>query len=263
MRSKRLMVLVALFLMVATSLTAQQNLLKRRNTFDGVIKVGVKGGINISTMYYSDYYLHQLDQVAVVGPMAGVFVEVPLIKMVSVSPEVMFIGRGTSTEYVDRDGYTTQYSLKSNNISLRVPVMLKFSINRVGRLFIFAGPEVGCNIGGKISLTHKALSGSLVDNVEVDMGKSNMALFHSGLLAGGGVRFNIMVGRKMMIISRLELAYNYGYTDTFSSMEKEEISRAVNVNAYNINGKRKYRGIELTLSCSLPMTEMPTMCRDW
>lgn len=59
------------------------------------VAIGIKGGVALPGMSYSDKYLSELEQDAFFAPVGGLFVSVPLGDIVSIAPEVMYANRGS------------------------------------------------------------------------------------------------------------------------------------------------------------------------
>ena len=126
-----------------------------------------------------------------------------------------------------------------------MPVCLYLPLSQGVQPYLFLAPDVGCVVGGDISLTHP--NGGLPDQ-SVDINYSNINYAYFGGLGGLGIRFNIPLSR-VTIVVKLDVAVNYGLTDTYSKFEHSGTAHAVNgINNYYIDGKRYSRGLECHLS---------------
>ncbi|MDR2085104.1 MAG: PorT family protein [Bacteroidales bacterium] len=255
-------VFCALFLGLIFSpvfLQAQQRYFMGKRSFDSDIKIGLKAGVNFAKMTYSDNRIADLDQVFKARPIIGATVEIPLTKVFSISPEVLIVGRGTYTQYDNSNGISETYSIKSNHIDLRVPVLINIPINGKNRFYVYVAPDIAFRIGGNISVVTSNVNNQ--GNKQADVSKSNMALTSFGLIGGGGCRFNIPVTKNFYLVARVELGYNHGLIDTFSDMEKDGSTTPININSYDIQGTRTHRGIEAAVVLSIPLDKGEAFCR--
>lgn len=79
-----------------------------------------------------------------------------------------------------------------------------------------------------------------------------MGRLYAGAFAGFGMRFfHTMNGKKAQL--RIEAVYDFDFLDTFSRMEHGDEANSVNVNAYNITGKRLPKGIAVTMGLVVPL----------
>lgn len=213
------------------------------------VAIGVKGGVALPGMSYSDKYLSELEQDAFFAPVGGLFVSVPLGDIVSIAPEVMYANRGVKMHYTHLSNATVHYSIASKYVDLRIPVQARLQVSELFQPYAFAGAEAGYLLGGQI---HISRSIPIVMDETIDIGKANMAPYHVGAFAGLGIRSDIDFGSLTLSV-RLEASYHQGFLDSYSEMEHAETAAPVNINAYNLSGKRMPKGMELGLSIGLPL----------
>ncbi len=213
------------------------------------VAIGIKGGVALPGMSYSDKYLSELEQDAFFAPVGGLFVSVPLGDIVSIAPEVMWVNRGVKMQYTHFSGAAVHYSIASQYVDLRVPVLARLKVAEGFQPYVFTGAEAGYLLGGQI---HISRSIPIVMDEIIDIGKANMAPYHVGAFAGLGIRSDIGFGSLTLSI-RLEVSYHQGFVDSYSEMEHAETAMPININAYYISGKRMPKGLELCLGIGLPL----------
>ena len=251
MRMKALMILGLL----AISLCG----FSQKNKTDG-ITIGIKGGVNLAGMLYTDSHLSALPQETDIKSIGGVFVDIPLTSTLGFVPELLYVERGMKTTYTHYSGNEVHYELSSRYVDVRLPFLFGLNVTQGFQPYLIAGADVGYLLGGKI---HLHQSGLPCPDTTVMMGKANMSPFYMGAFAGVGMRFfRVMNGRRAQL--RIEAVYNMDFVDSFSAMEHADASHSVNVNAYNTTGKRFPRGIEVTMGLVVPLRpDKNDACYNW
>lgn len=155
------------------------------------LRLGVKGGLNISSVHFSSDVLKSDN---VTGFQVGPMIEgsLPLVG-VGFDAAILYAQKGLETQTVG-GGKTT---LKNDYID--VPVNLKWKLGLpVVKVYLAAGPYVGFRVGGNKIWE---IPGSMVDQVKTKN-------FSAGLNFGAGVE----------LISHLQigLTYGLGLTDNYS-----------------------------------------------
>ena len=155
------------------------------------LRLGVKGGLNISSVHFSSDVLKSDN---VTGFQVGPMIEgsLPLVG-VGFDAAILYAQKGLETQTVG-GGKTT---LKNDYID--VPVNLKWKLGLpVVKVYLAAGPYVGFRVGGNKIWE---IPGSMVDQVKTKN-------FSTGLNFGAGVE----------LISHLQvgLTYGLGLTDNYS-----------------------------------------------
>lgn len=232
------------------------------------VGIGVVGGANLASFsYFGDIEKQGLDFDSVlyrIRPLAGVSVEIPLGNYFYIAPEVIWAGRGDSRLFqsaVWNDSYV-RYQAKSYYLELQVPMSLVIPINNTYQPYVFVAPGFGLTLPmGDISQYSLDKPQSINQAVAID--SSNMALYDASFMAGAGMRFNVDFST-FYLAFKLEAGYHFGLLDTYSPMEHNDMATAVNVNAYNVKGKRLNRGLEIRLSVVLPLRFPPgDACSNW
>lgn len=211
--------------------------------------IGIKGGVAMPGMTYSDRHLSELEQDFFMAPIGGLYVDVPLAGVVSIAPEVMFAQRGVAMDYQHYSGADVHYFIHARYADIRVPLLARIKLTNAFQPYIFGGAEAGYLLGGQIHIDRSA---PVAMDETIDVGKANMAAIHVGAYAGLGIRSDIDCGFVTLSV-RIEVSYHRGFVDTNSDMEYSETAMPVNINAYNISGKRMPKGMELCLGIGIPL----------
>ena len=219
------------------------------------VSMGVKVGATDAIMEFTDDNLKDLSRTSVIRPVGGIYVEIPVAKFFSVSPEIMFMQRGTTVSY-NWEGYTTDYRLNSRAIDLRIPLQFYWVASNVFKPYVFFGPDFSYVIGGKINLDQP--DGEM-GNKEIEIGEANMNKYDVSVMAGIGFRFDINMDKRYLYI-KIEGSYNHGLLNTYSQREMDDAVQSANVNAYNVTGKRYNRSFEVMISVGMPFYKKGDMC---
>lgn len=202
---------------------------------------GPKLGVNMPRLYYTNPYLQDLPHDFLVKQSLGLFMEFPISKKLGLEIDVNHQVRGGETSYFYEGLYDVKYSLSADYVSLRVPLCYYFCVSDSFRPYLLLGPDIGGVVKGKISLSQIGPENT-ENSLEVD--QSNMNLYYIGILGGAGVRTILSISDLTLVI-KADAAVNFGFSDTFSEMEQVEAVASSNVHAYNLNGKRFSRGLEV------------------
>lgn len=221
------------------------------------VSFGVKFGVNDAVMKYTDENL-LIKHSYSIRPAAGVYMEIPVRRFFSISPEFMYIQRGTKTNYLYADKYPTEYRINARYFDFRIPFQFYWLISNSFKPYAFIAPDFGYVMGGHITWKINGLNVSEADQ-KCDIGTANMNGYDISALAGIGFRFDINMSKTSLFI-KVEGAYNYGFINTFSDMEKHDGSSSLNVHAYNVTGKRYNRGIEVMVSIGMPLYSKKGTC---
>lgn len=208
------------------------------------IVIGTKFGVNNPRLYYTDPNLKNLPHGLMVTPSAGAFAEIPLHRYFSMVPELNYSQRGGTTTYL-YDGHKVAYRLKAGYVNLRMPICGYVMVTKTICPYLFFSPDLGLVVGGKISLSQPDEAG--LHSHATKINNSNINQLYAGLVGGMGVRMDLLFA-KMILVVKADVALNWGLLDTFSNAEHAGTANPLNVNAYNIEGNRYSRGLELNLS---------------
>ena len=213
------------------------------------VSLGIKGGVNFAGMTYTDWHLSELPQQMPIRPVGGIFVDIPLSKHIGLAPEVMYVERGMKTAYFHYSNYEVQYEIHSRYVDLRLPFLAGINITSWMQPYLVAGLDVGWLLGGNI---HLRQLGFPDPDTTIMIGKANMRSLYFGAFGGLGIRFFREInGQKTQL--KIDATYNFDFVDTFTDMEHSDEAQPINVNAYNITGKRFPKGIEITVGITIPL----------
>lgn len=207
------------------------------------IYIGVKGGVGMSWASYSE--LENRSPKMNTGFVGGIFAEFEFgdSRLFSIRPEVDWLVRGTKINDSDLD-----YHLKAKYVDIRLPFIFNFGDYEGIRPYVYAAPIVGFVRGGDITLS------DATGDYKIDVSKANMADTYIAGAIGAGVKFPIALNQNKRLLLALEANYQFGFTDTYSDMEKDGQSIALNRPVYDIQGNRKLHGFEITASVSVPLS---------
>lgn len=149
------------------------------------LSIGVKGGLNMTSISTEESIA---DNAAKAGMHIGAFVELKLLKVIALQPELLFSMQGTASE-IDGIG-----DVKINTNYVNMPIMLKFYLIP-GLINIELGPQFGF-----------LLSANYSDDVNDILGDPKTAFKNADLSGCFGLGVDI---------SKLQLSarYNLGLSD--------------------------------------------------
>ena len=213
------------------------------------VSIGLKGGVNMPRMYYfNNEALSQLPQKDTITLMGGLFVDIPMGSMLAMSPEVMYLKRGTNISYEHFSGVQVHYSMAVHYVDFRLPFELRLPIKPYFQPYLMAGAEVGMRLGGQIHINRTA---PVELNETIDVGNANMNVIHAGAFAGLGIRSRVSLGSRHILL-KISASAHQGLIDSYGAAEKEGSVPAVNVNAYQVTGWRLPQGLEVTFGVAIP-----------
>ena len=214
------------------------------------VSIGLKGGINMPRMYYfNNEALQQLPQKDTITLMGGLFVDIPLGNVLALSPEVVYLKRGTNISYEHRSGSWVHYTMSVHYVDFRLPLEVRLPIKPYFQPYLTVGGEAGMRLGGQIHIDRTA---PIELNQTIDVGDANMNMIHAGAFAGLGIRSRIGIGSRHILL-KLGATVHQGLLDNYGAAEKEGSVPAVNVNAYQVTGWRLPQGLEVTLGVAIPL----------
>lgn len=151
-------------------------------------RLGIKGGVNFSSLYTKDSY----DSKMLTGFNIGVFSKVPLSQHVAIQPELYFSTKGAEVTYNNTfvDGIAR---FKLNYLEL--PLLLV--VNVTDNFNIHAGPYAAYLISGKVTNESNLNLFDFEDNVNSD----DFNRLDTGLAIGAGIDFGSL---------GIGIRYNYG-----------------------------------------------------
>ena len=245
---KRYLIIIAIWLGIGSVSFAQMS--KNQPTGEAVA-IGLKGGLNVPRMlYFNNKALSQLPQAFTFTPMGGLFFDIPIGNVLALSPEFVYLQRGTDMSYEHRpSGAQVHYSMSVHYVDFRLPLELRWPIRPYFQPYLMAGAEVGMRLGGQIHIDRTA---PIQLEQTIDVGDANLNLIHAGAFAGIGIRSRIGLGSRHILL-KLSASAHQGLLDSYSATEKEGSVPAVNVNAYQLSGWRLPQGLEVCLGIAIPL----------
>lgn len=119
------------------------------------IRLGVKGGVNISNMHYSNLGEH--DAGGITSGVGGIFAEFDLgsARKFSIRPELLFLSRGSEVDGIDVYGDKFNYKLKAKYTDIRIPIIYNFNNPEKISPYIYLAPIFSFTRGGEINYTTK------------------------------------------------------------------------------------------------------------
>ena len=211
---------------------------------------GIKGGVNLASMQYTDNHLSSLPQKQVFKPIGGIFIDIPINDFIGMIPEVSYVERGMMTTYKHYSTTMMSYDISARYVDLRIPFLLGINVFYWIQPYLVAGVDAGYLLGGNIHLKQVGMPNP---EISIPIGTANMFGWYLGDFAGLVLRFfGEMNGQRAQF--KIDAVYNYGFLDSFSNMEHADVSAPMNVNAYNTTGERFPKGIELTIGLAIPLT---------
>lgn len=221
------------------------------------VALGLKGGINVPRMYYfQNAPLNQTSQAFTITPTGGLFMEIPISDVFMISPEFVYLQRGTDMSYEHHSGSQVHYTMTVHFVDFRLPFEWHWPIRHYFQPYVMLGPEAGMRLGGEIHMD-RTEPAQLDETIPV--GKANMSLIHAGAFAGIGIRSRIGLGNRDLVL-KLSASAHQGLLNTYSAGEQEGSVPAVNVNAYQPKGSRLPQGLEVTLGIAIPLEHYEDAC---
>lgn len=246
-RMKKYLIIILLSVFVGSVSFAQMGNSQPAETS---ISIGLKGGVNLPRMYYfRNKALQQLPQAFSITPTGGLFVDIPMGSMLALSPEVVYLQRGTDISYQHYSSAQVHYTMSVHFVDLRLPLEVRFPIQPYFQPYLTVGAEAGMRLGGQIHIDRTA---PIQLDQTIDVGDANMNLIHAGAFAGLGIRSRIGLGSRHILL-KLGASVHQGLLDNYGAAEKEGSVSAVNVNAYQVTGWRLPQGLEVTLGVAIPL----------
>lgn len=228
---------------------------------DKTIVFGLKTGINSSSFVYSDSHLNTLPKDFLLRADIGAYLELPISKFLSVSPQVLLSSKGSSTSYIYENEYDVSYTVKSRYISMRLPINIRIPVRALNNneFNLFFAPCYNYLLGGTIALSQPGLP---ISDVNINLGSANMRSEDISIFFGGGYRFRINFTH-LTLITKFELGYNMSITNNFSDMELNQSSTPTNIHSYNDVGERYNRNLEFNVSIGIPIRLGRSECTDF
>lgn len=245
---KKYLIVILVFMGFSLASVAQMS---QNKPMDKTVSLGIKGGVNLPRMlYFKNPALMQLPQSFFFTPTGGLFLDIPITSAFSLSPELVYVRRGTDMKYVHiPSSAQVHYSIATSYVDLRLPLEVGWPLRPYFEPFVTVGVEAGMCLFGQIHIDRTAPI-ALDETMAAD--SANMSMIHAGAFAGVGVRSKIAIGVQDILL-KFNVSVHQGFLDSYSPFEKEGTAQAVNVNAYQITGWRLPQGLEVSLGIAIPL----------
>lgn len=180
----------------------------------GAQTIGIKGGVNFSNIIKTND--RDFSTEFKPGLNAGLFVDVPIVKGLAFSPELMFSQKGYKTTGTGLLGGANEYSVTTNFIE--IPILAK--ISPTDKFSIYAGPQVSFLVSTKEKFTQGSTSYQNTIRAENDNLKKS--------LAGGVVGFGADLSSQVSLQARYALDFQKNNEDGTSEtpMYKNQVIQA-------------------------------------
>lgn len=160
---------------------------------------GIRGGVNISKNTNDNAY-PESDIKSINGLSAAVYVDIPLVKILSIQPEFNFIQKGSSTTATVL-GVEGIYKTRLNYVELPILLKARLGSSEGVHAYLALGPNFGYAISGTTSVEiagNKVTNKYEFDNDDNDGDGYKDNRLDATLTVGGG--FAIPVGMGSLII---------------------------------------------------------------
>lgn len=150
-------------------------------TANAKVKFGVKGGLNVTNMSFSEEVINKDNQ-------TGFFIG-PSLKF---TLPIVGLGIDASALYDQRDAKIDNEKISQKSINIPINVRYNFGFSSVAGVYVAAGPQFGFNVGDKSFSDLTSGSYKLKDsNFSVNLGAGVTLLSHLEI----GFAYNIAVGK--------------------------------------------------------------------
>jgi len=176
-------------------------------------RIGFKAGLNAANMSI-DNEGSISNKRSVPSWHVGVYVDIPLMPIVSLQPAILLNGKGSKYTIGDKEGNTyTEISTKPLYVEVPVNLIIKLPLPNKVKLFAGAGPYMAIGVGGKNSMDGKLLGASFSNDDAIEYSNDDPTTGSNGSAYNGNLKrfdfgLNVLAGLE---ISHLTLNANYGY----------------------------------------------------
>lgn len=149
-----------------------------------------------------------------------------------------------------------KYDLRSRFVDIRLPLIYQFCSSRnIVRPYLYIAPIVSFSTGG-IILAQTDFSNRTYEGMSLPITKGNFRSVNFAGAIGAGLKYDLDIKGHPFYIS-VEVNYQLGFSDTYSSKEKDG-SAVVKDNVFNYiydnTGTRRFNGFEIKGSLSIPFS---------
>lgn len=243
----RSVLLIIILFFTSIDLNAQVgpvfNKFKGRKDRTNVVMIGAKGGVIIPKVTYNSTIFNEIPQELLLKPAFGLYIDIPLSRKVSFSPEVLYTSRGVNhADFIYREIYDASYVLMANYVDLRLPLSYRFRLSNFIQPYFFIAADLAfcLNATADYMINYEA---NLIDIHDELLLPDDYKSFDISALLGLGFRFNFNINRSV-ITTKIEVAYNFGMIDTYGT----ETANVVDPELSRYN-----RPIECMFSIGIPL----------
>jgi len=205
--------------------------------------VGVRMGLNFSSMVYSDPEIDGYASSLKAGGTFGFLAEYEFSRHIAFRTDLICIQKGGD---INDNGFT--YEFHPWYVDMAFPIIYQFDpIHKFVRPYFFTAPVFGFAYGGNVHMEEGKNSWS------AGISDASIAPLEFSLMIGTGIKIPIKI-RNYPLVSAFEIAYCAGLTSTYADKELNGFSNGVNQAVYSIDGKRKNRGVQMTFSVAIPLS---------
>ena len=170
---RNLILFMAVFCSALTTINAQSD--------SKALQLGVKGGVNLSTIGGDDFD----DADSRTSFNVGFFAELPISERFSFQPEVLYSGQGFDIKEIDQDNiFDTGDNVEYQLDYLQVPLM--FKVYLIEGLSIEAGPQLGFKINEEIDYKPNSDGG----DIDINSDDSYIKDFDTSVAFGAAYKFD-------------------------------------------------------------------------
>jgi hypothetical protein len=191
-------------ILIAATLIASVQQLHAQISFDPEI------GVNLSTASFTTTDVNNpiVEKTgSKVGFRLGCFVDVPLVKSLSIQPGMFYSMRGYKTSYdsvVASSPYTYRFKMSLGYLEFPVNVKYNCSLGEAGSFFVAAGPYLGVAMSGHAHKTESWEGSTQTEDADLTFGSDpgNIKSFDFG--------FNGAIGYETPLGIYLKIQYGHG-----------------------------------------------------
>jgi hypothetical protein len=169
MNIRKLHLFVLLFLLIAAI-----------NTANAQTKVGVKAGMNFSSVMMKDENGNKINTQSVPGILLGLTVDIPITGDFYIQPAAQYSRKGYKQETGGFYGSASNFKVSASYIEVPVNLLYKPHLGS-GNLLLGAGPYIAYGTGGNWKSDNDAAIGDIV------VGKKGDVIFKNDAMDGGDI----------------------------------------------------------------------------
>ena len=249
LRTKVLLLIPALMLLLSSASAQQSESLLSR------LRIGLSTGYHANMMRFpglsKDAFAYRDANHSGLFALA---VEWDFAKQFTLRPELEWLSRGGKLD-LHQVGKTYEglYTVKAKYFDLRVPVIYHIDA-KIWQFepYVFVAPVLGFVRKGEIKLHEVQSNGAVVD-YKVAANKANIASAYFAVEAGAGLRYPIEI-LGTTCYANLELSYEFGLTDTYTKMERNNQTININNELGPVASARRFHGVEVKVGFSVPLS---------